>query len=52
MKHMVTLAVALTIAVLALASLTTAEVPQMINYQGCLTDTAGAPVSGIRYVFN
>ncbi len=42
MRHAVTLALRLIIAVLALAPLATADVPQMINYQGYLTDSTGA----------
>jgi hypothetical protein len=44
MKQMVQLTATLIIAVLALASLATADVPQMINYQGHLTDAGGAPL--------
>ncbi|HWR83318.1 MAG TPA: hypothetical protein VN285_08445 [Candidatus Deferrimicrobium sp.] len=47
MKQVATLAITLTIAVLVLAPHAIAEVPQMINYQGRLTDTAGAPLSGM-----
>lgn len=43
---MVTLAVTLTIAVLALAPIAIADVPQMINYQGRLTDSLGNAVTG------
>ncbi len=46
MKHVVTLTTALIFAVLALASLAVAAVPQMINYQGRLTDSAGDTLSG------
>ena len=50
MKHMVMLTLTVIFAVLALASFTTADVPQMINYQGRLTDTEGKPVPDSNYV--
>jgi hypothetical protein len=50
MKHMVQITLTLIIALLALASLVTADVPRMINYQGRLTDTEGKPVPDSTYV--
>jgi hypothetical protein len=44
MKHMVQITLTLIVAVVALASLGTADVPQMINYQGRLTDQSGDPL--------
>jgi len=44
MNHMVKLTLTLMVAVLALASFVTADVPQMINYQGRLTGTSGTPL--------
>jgi len=41
------LTVTLTVAILALALLSTADVPQMINYQGQLTDSAGESVGEV-----
>jgi hypothetical protein len=50
MKHVVTLTITLIIAVLALTSLATADVPQMINYQGYLTDENGDPPPNDDYL--
>lgn len=44
MKLMVQLTTVLIIVQLAMAPTATAEVPRMINYQGWLTDAAGAPL--------
>lgn len=44
MTRVITLTATLIIAVLALASLATADVPQMINYQGQLTNSSGDPL--------
>lgn len=44
MKRFIFSTTALTVAVLALASLAAADVPQMINYQGRLTDGTGTPL--------
>ncbi len=52
MTRMVTLTATLIIVVLALASLATADVPQMINYQGRLTDGTGSPVADGPYLIN
>lgn len=46
---MVLLTVGFTITVLALVSLSAADVPQMINYQGRLTDPGGSPVVDSQY---
>ncbi|MFH1374988.1 MAG: hypothetical protein ABII79_14485 [bacterium] len=46
MTRMVTLTVTLIIAVLALASLATAEVPQAISYQGRLLNSGGTAYNG------
>lgn len=43
-KQMVLLAASLMLTVAALASLAAADVPHMINYQGRLTDSLGAPL--------
>ena len=45
MKHMVMLTFTVIFAVMALAPLATADVPQMINYQGYLTKPNGQPVT-------
>lgn len=44
MKRIVSLIVALTVALLALTSIATADVPQLMHYQGHLTDDSGAPL--------
>jgi hypothetical protein len=44
MKHMVSLAVGVTLSLLALASITTAQVPNQMQYQGYLTDDVGTPL--------
>ncbi len=44
MKKMVLLAAMFTVPLLALLSQARADVPQMINYQGWLTDSTGAPL--------
>jgi hypothetical protein len=49
MKRVALITATMTIVVLALASLAPAEVPQMINYQGRLTDSTGAPVPDSNY---
>jgi hypothetical protein len=46
MKSTYVIVLVSTTLVLALASLTVAEVPQLINYQGRLTDDLGNPVNG------
>lgn len=49
MKHILTLAFVLAATVLT-ASVVVADVPQMINYQGRLTDSEGVPVGDGDYV--
>ena len=49
MKTTNTLAAAL-IAVVLMFSITMAEVPSMINYQGYLTNSSGQPLSGPHYM--
>jgi hypothetical protein len=44
MKHIVSLAVGLTLTFLALPSITTAQVPNQMQYQGYLTDDGGSPL--------
>jgi hypothetical protein len=44
MKHMVSLTVGLTLTLLALTSIATAQVPNQMQYQGYLTDDGGNPL--------
>lgn len=44
MKRIVSLVVSLTFALMATASIVSAKVPHLINYQGHLTDSGGAPL--------
>ncbi len=49
MKQIVQLTIIVIVAMLVLASFATADVPQLINYQGRLTNTNGGPVASNPY---
>ena len=46
MKHIVSLTAVLALALMVLASHVRAEVPQLMNYQGLVTDNLGNPLNG------